>query len=404
MDLTNIRTELEQKRGELANLWAKFDTKGLPDGTQAPVMTADDLLEFKNRTAEIDGLGSKLNILEAAQKAAAPVNPLVPDTKHQDSGKPGFPGLKGLTKALSDKPLSLNGEGVKFALNLAEMKATVTTSSGYAPESVRTGQVVDSVYARPTILDFIGMLPWDQAAYVYMAETTRTNATVPATEVAAATESTLIWTEQTTSLETIPAYLPVSEKSMRYSAELRRLVEVALPKMVMQVMGSQVLTGDGSSPNLRGLNNVTGVQSEALGANPRLTAILNAMVNVMRDDSTTYGGGNPNLVVLNPTDWQQVMDSRTTDGQYIIGDPANRNPFGQTLWGLIPIITAQQTSGTGLVLDSSFFDVVYNDVAQLEFTNSHGELFANRVTVFRSTIDAALVSRRGAAVCKVTGI
>lgn len=393
MDLTNIRTELEQKRGELANLWAKFDVKSLPDGTKAPEMTADDLLEFKNRTAEIDGLGSKLNTLEAAQKAAAPVNPLVPDTKHTQAQI----GVKAL-----DFSEVKNGWKSAFTLDPAEFKASVTTSSGFAPESTRTGEVVPLVYTKPSILDYLPLIPWNQQYYTWMGQSTRTNAVAAKAEVTAGDESTVVWTEYDEKLEKIVGFLPVSEYALTFAPELRRLVEVELFDQVREKWGYYMLLGTGSTPVPNGLNNLSGVGSEALGANPRLTAFLNAMVGVQSDASTSYGGASPNLVVINPADWQQVVDTRTSDGIYIYGNPVSGAPT--TMWGMRVLVTGMQTSGTGLVLDTNYFAVPYNQTGAIEFTNSHGELFAQGQLAFRSTIYSNLVSKRDKACWKVTGI
>lgn len=393
MNLTNLRNELEQKRGELANLWAKFDTKGLPDGTQAPVMTADDLLEFKNRTAEIDEIGGKLNTLEAALKAAAPSNPVIPGS----APAPKATGIKAV-----DFSEVKNGWKNNWEINPAEFKTSVTAASSFAPESTRTGEVVPLVYTKPNILDYLPLIPWNQQNYTWMAQTTRTNSAAAKAEVTAGDESTVVWTETFAILQKIVGFLPVSEYALTFAPELRRLVEVELFDQVREKWGYNVLLGDGNAPNLRGLNNLSAVGSEALGANPRLTAFLNAMVGVMADNSTSYGGANPNLVVINPLDWQQVVDTRTSDGIYIYGNPVSGAPA--TMWGMRVLVTGMQTSGTGLVLDSNMFAVPYNQTGAIEFTNSHGELFAQGQLAFRSTIYSTLVSKRDKACWKVTGI
>lgn len=393
MNLTNLRNELEQKRGELATLWAKFDTKGLPDGTQAPVMTADDLLEFKNRTAEIDEIGGKLNTLEAALKAAAPSNPIIPGS----APAPKQTGIKAV-----DFSEVKNGWKSNWEINPAEFKTSVTAASSFAPESTRTGEVVPLVYTKPSILDYLPLIPWNQQNYTWMAQSTRTNSAAAKAEVTAGDESTVVWTETYATLQKIVGFLPVSEYALTFAPELRRLVEVELFDQVREKWGYNVLLGDGNAPNLRGLNNLSAVGSEALGANPRLTAFLNAMVGVMADNSTSYGGANPNLVVINPLDWQQVVDTRTSDGIYIYGNPVSGAPA--TMWGMRVLVTGMQTSGTGLVLDSNMFAVPYNQTGAIEFTNSHGELFAQGQLAFRSTIYSALVSKRDKACWKVTGI
>lgn len=394
MNLNQLRTDLEAKRTQLADLWNKFDTKGLPDGTPAPVMSADDLLEFKNRTAEIDELGAKLNTLEAAQKAAAPTNPIAPVTPEQKKAQIGV-------KALDFAEVK-NGWKSDFKLDAAEFKTSVTAASSFAPESTRTGEVVDLVYTKPSILDYLPMIPWNQQNYTWMAQSTRTNAAAAKGEVTAGDESTVVWTETYVTLQKIVGFLPVSEYALTFAPELRRLVEVELFGHVREKWGYNVLLGDGNAPNLRGLNNLSAVGTQALGGDPLPTAFMKAMIGIQADNSTSYGGASPNLVVINPLDWQQVLDVRTADGIYIIGDP--RLAPVNRLWGMDVLVTGMQTQNTGLVLDRGMFAVPYNQTGAIEFTNSHGELFAQGQLAFRSTIYSALVSKRDKACWKVTGI
>lgn len=388
--------QLEELRAKAMAQFNEFETKKMANGEAAPVISADELKELNDRRIEIDNLAVEVDALRKAHAASQPDN------------RPGFE-AKEFKKEESQRGLKgidfngiANGWRKNFDVDDRELKTSVTTSAGWAPESFRTGEVVPLVYAKPSILDYLPMVPWNQQNYVWMAQTTRTNAAAAKSEVAAGDESTVAWTEQSATLYKVVGFLPVSEYALTFAPEMRRIVEQELVGQVREKLGAYCLTGSGTPPQWYGLNNLSAVGTEAMGSNPRLTAILNAMINVQSDASTSYGAAMPNLAVLNPADWQQIADTRTSDGIYIYGNPVSGTPT--TIWGMNVLVTGQQTSGTGLVLDTNFFPVAYNVAGQLEFTNSHGELFAQGQLAFRSTIYATMVSKRDKACFKVTGI
>ena len=109
-------------------------------------------------------------------------------------------------------------------------------------------------------------------------------------------------------------------------------------------VSSQLLTGNGTAPNIRGL--LTAVtQTQARGADSPVDAIYKGMTQVRVNAFDV-----PNATIIHPNDWQKIrLLKDTTGGAYLFGNP---DAAGLTsLWGLLRVVTTEITEGTALVGD-----------------------------------------------------
>jgi hypothetical protein len=162
------------------------------------------------------------------------------------------------------------------------------------------------------LLDIIPMFPTDQAAIKYMEETTRTHAAAELAEGAAYAESAFVFTERQGSIAKIGDSLPVTDEQLEDVAMMNGYINSRLTFGVRQRLDRQVLIGNGTAPNLRGIANVAGIQTQAKGADPVPDAFFKAMTNIR-----VTGRAVPTHHVMHPTDWQNVRLLRTADGVYI---------------------------------------------------------------------------------------
>lgn len=304
--------------------------------------------------------------------------------------------VKGFADAIMESKVLTDMKGRTMSLDV-EAKALFQTSAGWLPETTRTGRVVDYATTPIDVLDVIPIGSTGQAAVVYMEETTYTNGAVEVSEAGPFGESALALTEKSSVVQKIATWLPVTDEQIEDVEYVNGYLDRRLRDMVRQRLNGQVLTGNGTAPNLRGINNVVGIQTQAKGADPTPDAFYKAMVKVM-----TTGQANPNFIVMNPLDWQDIALLRTADGIYIWGSPQEGGP--QRLWALPVALSQSQTQNTGIVGDSAFWELAVRRDVDVQVTNSHSDFFVNGKQAIRADLRAALPVYRPAAFATVTGI
>lgn len=279
-----------------------------------------------------------------------------------------------------------------------EVKTLFSTTAGWLPETTRTGRVVDYATRPIQVIDLIPGNTTGQSSVVYMEETTFTNTAAETAEGAAYPEAALGLTEQTSPVRKVSVYIPVTDEQLEDEAQAQGYLNNRLPFLLRQRLDSQILVGNGTAPNLRGILNVVGIQTQARGADPIPDAVYKAMVATQ-----VTGRAMPNAVIMHPLNWQSVRLLRTADGIYIWGSPSEAGPA--RIWGL-PIAQADSiTLGTSLVGDfANFSELVTRRGVDVQVSNSHSTYFVEGKQAVRADVRVAVVIYRPAAFCTVTGL
>lgn len=291
-----------------------------------------------------------------------------------------------------------DGKFIDVDVLIPEYKTTMTTTAGYAPFVTRLDRVIDSAVRRVTVPSIIPQTTTSENAIKYMEETTFTNNAGAAAEGSAGTESALAWTERTQPVEKITTFIPVTDEQLADVPTLMNLIDRRLTLMGELAKETQILTGNGTTPNLDGFLNKTGVQTQALGGDTVPDAFYKAMTKVR-----AVGFADPSNIVIHPNDWQAVRLLKTTDGVYIWGNPSEAGV--ERMWGLPVLQTTAITENTGLVGDFPLYSEIFNrENAMIETSNSHSDNFTKGIQVIKITMRLTLAIYRAAAFCKVTGI
>lgn len=405
--LKDAQGKLDAKRKELA---AIFDEAG-PEVDLTKVKsikgtTHDIAAKIRELNDEQSDLGKEVDALQAVRKAAERAKQAPGSGGAEDGAENGQQpaGRRRSEKSIgelftqSDAYKMKSGRvGPEVSLDV-HLKTLMTTSAGWDPEEIRNGKVVEYATRPIQVADLIPQTETSQSAVQYMEETTFTNAAVETAEGGTYQEAALALTEQSSLVRKIAVFLPITDEQLEDEPQARGYVNNRLPFMVKQRLDSQILVGNGTAPNLRGILNVSGIQTQAKGSDPTPDAIYKGIVKV-----ETVGQAVANAVVFNPTDWQAVRLLRTADGLYIWGNPSDAGP--ERIWGLTVVRAQAETAGTAIVGDfQNFIELAVRRGIDVQVSNSHSTYFVEGKQALRADMRAALVVYRPAAFCTVTGL
>ena len=358
---------------------------------------------IRTKNEEIDKLAVEVEELNGVAKAAERSRQYDEqrDNHREHGSEPG--GEQRGTKSFGDmfvESQAFKGKrgpiGPEATLDI-ELKTLLDTGTGWAPPTVRGPRVVEYATRPIQVADIIPGNTTTQSSIVYMEQTLFTNNAAEVAEGGAYAEAALGFTEKTSPVRKIGVWLPVTDEQLEDVPQVRGVINNQLPFMVRQRLDSQILVGNGTAPNLRGILNTSGIQTQAKGGDPVPDAVYKALTKVK-----VTGQAMPNATVWNPNDWQDVRLLRTTDGIYIWGSPSEAGPA--RIWGL-PVIEAQAlTENTALVGDFSFSELAQRRGIDVQISNSHADFFTNGLQAIRADVRVALVIYRPAAFATVTGI
>lgn len=244
----------------------------------------------------------------------------------------------------------VDGVSIK-SLDLSAMKATMVTTSGWAPYPTMSPKPpVLMGIQQPVVADLIPQDDTTQPAILYYEETTFTENADFVAEGGTKPEAALQLTLRSMPVVKVAVTLPISEEQIMDVPQVRGYIDGRLTLMVKRKEEWGLLNGTGVAPQLRGFHNVPGIGSITRGAaedNP--DAILRAITDV----NLIQGYANATGIVMNPLQWLAIRLLRTKTGDYIWGHPAVQGP--STLWGLPVISTNAQDAGRALVGDFQMY-------------------------------------------------
>lgn len=156
------------------------------------------------------------------------------------------------------------------------------------------------------------------------------------------------WLKVTTTVQPIAEGVPISKRALMNGGQLRSIVDDQLRYDIEQRLNSQMIAGNGTDPNIRGIRNTTGILTQAFSNN---------VIETLRKGKTkvtnpaTGSGRVPNGAVLTPTSMEtldlfRVGGSTTTDGPFLV------NPFGEAprrLWGMSLVEEPGMTASKAVV-------------------------------------------------------
>ena len=290
-----------------------------------------------------------------------------------------------------------HANGFSIELPDVSVKTLMETTAGFAPESTRTGLIVEAVTRPIQVLDLIPMGGTDSASVVYMEETLRTHAAAEKGEGIAYAESAFSLTERSVQVRKITDSLPVTDEQLEDVQQLESYIDQRLRFGLRQRLDNQVVNGTGVPPLLEGILNVAGIQTQAKGNDPRFDAIHKGLTLVRVTGRATPGG-----IVMHPNDWQEIRLTRTADGIYILGNPAAS--VVPMLFGVPIALGDVMVENTALIGDFQNFCQILEKRGIVVEVGYTGSQFVEGKKTIRADFRVAFVVYRPAAFCTVTGL
>ncbi len=408
--LKEAREKLAAKQKELSTVFAEAgDSVDMDQVKSIDGTTAEKVAWIRERNAERETLHDEAKAIqdvlaasENAERAEKALNDPNRRMLFPDPGSDDREERKTLGELFVDSKAGSDLKGREVEIDV-DVKTVMSTGAGWAPETTRTGRVVDAAVQPIEILDLVPTVPTSQAAIVYMTETTFTNNAAEVAESVEGTpgtypESALALTEVSSPVRKIATFIPVTDEQLEDEAQAEAYVNNRLPFMLRQRLQTQIIGGDGVAPNLEGIQSRGGIQTYALTAEPVFDAIHKGITLVR-----ITGRAEPDAIGMHPNDWQDLRLTRTADGIYILGNPGDA--ITPRLWGLPVAVSTVFTENTALVGDfGQYSELAIRRGIEIQVSNSHSTYFVEGKQAIRADMRAALQVYREAAFCTVTGI
>ena len=301
--------------------------------------------------------------------------------------------------------------GVKGVDSHIETKTTLTTT-GYPPETLRQPGILETALRDPNaVINLFDVINTDQNAFSYLEETTFTNNAAEAAEGSAVGEAALAFTERTESIRKMGVFIPVTDELLADEAGIQGYLNSRLQTMIRLRMDSQLLSGDGTAPNLEGLLDAgkSGVGSSDFnsynGNLGRIGAIYNAITDIRVNAFT-----EPDAIIMHPSDWNQIVTSVndvTTSGSlnplFVVAGGFGAD-VAPSIWGLKVIPTTAISNNTVLVGKfggGEAANVVMRQGMELAVSDSHSDFFVKNQLAIRATMRVGFPVYRQAAFHKI---
>jgi HK97 family phage major capsid protein len=386
--------------------------------------TVESLLEdVTGLKARIQDIDDNQKIAESIERMRGPVNEPVQQAPEgaKDLGDAFVKSEAYTALKAGFKTGQMGGNWTSGPVELPDFgsKATVTTTaSPVIQPDTREGfrQAAAVALRRLTIADLLAQGTTDSGTVRYLQETTNVNAAAATDEGALKPESTITFTQIDEPVRKIATFLPVSDEMLEDVAQIQSYLNNRLRLFVQHAEEANLLNGNGTAPNLRGILNRSGIQTAtraALGTASGETAAASTIGNALYMAITNIRNNaqvEPDGIVMHPTNWARFRLSKDTAGQYFGGGPmigayGQTNLAGETAWGLPVAITSAIAENTALVgAFGTMAQVFYRGGLTVEASNSHSDFFQRNLTAIRAERRLALAVYRPQAFHIITAL
>ena len=340
---------------------------------------ADEAIEKANGQSQYKAIDSELKaeVKSLAEQYRALQDSMIEVAQKQTSAAPE-------AKALSAAEEFVKSEQYKqlVAGNIQrariEVKNTVTSGSTTVFPDQRPG-IIPGNFGPLTLRQVLRAIPVTSNMVNSLREASWTNSAAEVSQGAAKPESDVTFEQYNVPITTVAHWIKISNQLLADAPAVVAYIETRLRDGLAQRIESQLINGNGTSPNLSGLTDSGNFTAYTPTSDDLLVDAIN------RIKYTMWAAGNmPDTVVVNPADWGAMERTRegAGTGAYLYGMPgmqAGMNPFGLNV-----VLSNYLTAGKIIVGRMSDSAVLYNRagaVVEMGYVNAD---FTNNLITIRA--------------------
>lgn len=288
------------------------------------------------------------------------------------------------------------GHGMEPIEIKALYEGTAATG-GAAVFSDRRPGITDLVKTAPTtLLDIMNVSGTTSNSIDYIRTTGFTNAAAEVNEWSSGNfglkpESNMTFELVNSPVQTIAHWIAVSRNLMSDAPAAINIANTKLRAGLERRLEGQVIAGNGTAPNLRGIINTSGIQTRsgaAGSASPRYTA-GDTRLDTIRKAITDVqlGFGQANAIVLHPGDAEALELQKDDNNNYMnVYDPVR-----QRVWRVQVVENMAMTLNRGLVGDFANGAILYiRENIVIRTAEQHADFFVRNAIVLLAEMRAAL--------------
>lgn len=296
------------------------------------------------------------------------------------------------------------GQGRRSA-SATEFKAATDPFVVGSNGQTQYGRVVETALRRPVVADLLSSGALSATSLTYYQQGAVTGAPTSVAEGGTKPSINFAFTPVTEALTKIAAVTKVSDEATEDTDYIVSVINSQLILRLQLVEEDQILNGNGTAPNLRGILNRSGIQTHtSADVDNNADALFHGLTLVSTGAFLPADG-----IVINPTDYEALRLSKDLNGQYF-GGGFFQGPYGNgeasiapPLWGVRTVVTPAIAVGTALVgAFAAGAQLFRKGGIRVESTNSDQDDFVNNRVAIRAEERILLAVYVPAAFVKVT--
>lgn len=222
-------------------------------------------------------------------------------------------------------------------------------------------------------------------AVEFVREKTFTNNAAAVAEGAKKPESALTFEQDSTTVKTLAHWIPASRQILDDASQLQSYIDARMLYGLAQVEDNQLMNGDGTGANLKGLTKYATAFDETLATSStnKLDRIADAILQVW------LTGFPANGMYMHPKDTNELRKLKDTIGRYLFSNPESATvPMP---WGMRVVETTAVTEGTALVGSFALAAQVFDrQTATIDIADQDQDNFVKNMITIRAEERLAL--------------